>query len=1294
MYGLILASAITTPVLASTTIDAHADTIYVSQDDSTKKMIESSQLRVWMQQGGRYGLQLKSNGAFIFFGQDSAYIYITRGEPFPTTGIPSNFQNLAIKSFTVSSNGIEQIRTDGTFDYVFRLSIINATTMGAYMKAEIEMRNLTPYPAVAGASFNIDTMVNGNDQSPFRIIPNGWDAFNNGVQVTAYYRDVFNVTNADAIYLGHYAQQYPMPIGSFYNGQEIYPGDSGAGFYYNPKSIPAYSSRKESWIMGMGPKNSPPSFVMSAPADNQTLYLGQTLPISGTVRDTDVGDRLQVKWAIDGGAENILTTMTANGIDQPFNYNYTLPSNLSEGWHTLQVWVMDDKGGVSSANTRRFYVNTFVTPGAPTFSNITANQLSLTFDKKSNVASTVYEVHRADNNSTTQLGTGNTLTQTGLSPNTLYQFKVRAKNTSNVYTDYSPTSSIYTLANQPTVGSLDSTVNGQVSLYWGANLNPSHTTYHYEVRRVSDNVAVKSGDTTATSAIVTGIPTNTAYNVYVKAVNGNQKGTAETLLGQFYQDTIAPTVTISQSTTAWINGDVTLTLQATDDKSGIRSIELPNGNILTNANSASFVVTQNGNYTFKVTDNSGNVTSKTITISNIDKTAPSINLTPNPASWTNKDVQINASATDVGSGVKRIQLPNGNWVNGNSTSYSVAKNGLYEFVVEDNVGHVTKRTINVSNIDKDVPNAPNLEINGIENYWVNQDVIATITDNGDEGGSGYHIEYSLSGAITEDWRTYISPVKVTKDGITTIYARVVDNAGNISPVVSKTMKIDQNAPELTITPNIKLLTNTDVILNVKAVDVATGVKRIQLPNGNWVNSDETNYTVSENGTYTFKAEDNFGHIRTVHYVVSNIKKNVLITPIREVDVEHHADDALSGVAEMQFRNEDGAWSTWEAYNANKKAWVLSPVDGLKHVWVRFKDKVGNISDPIEDIIILDMTKPIATFLEINDDDTYTKSRNVKLNLKGTDALTGVQDMYLSNDNVNWTKLPYDENPDWILSEGEGIKTVYLKVSDKAGNISDIITDTIFMDTVKPLANILINNGDVFTPTRDVMLTLTYSDIGGSGVDKVKIIEGDREYTLPAPTPNSPVTIPWTLDFGVVRTVSIVVTDKAGNISNIVSDTIIVDKLTVQQFTLENVVNPLVFNKNNPFEPKVWAFEPQDMIAGGDITFSMDIKQAVEEGYVDDSVTYKVEVVGDSYHQAFTGEMRKAKNHYTQTITIPKDTPTGAKVFITATAKRVLNVSPYDTQIVYFPGGEDASQKALVGIVKGNIYDSIRFNETK
>ncbi len=64
----------------------------------------------------------------------------------------------------------------------------------------------------------------------------------------------------------------------------------------------------------------------------------------------------------------------------------------------------------------------------------------------------------------------------------------------------------------------------------------------------------------------------------------------------------------------------------------------------------------------------------------------------------------------------------------------------------------------------------------------------------------------------------------------------------------------------------------------------------------------------------------------------------------------------SNIAEMQFRNEDAAWSVPEPY-ATTKTWTLSAEDGTKTVSVMFKDAAGNWSGAYAATITLDRAAP-------------------------------------------------------------------------------------------------------------------------------------------------------------------------------------------------------------------------------------------------------------------------------------------------------------------------------------------------
>ncbi len=71
---------------------------------------------------------------------------------------------------------------------------------------------------------------------------------------------------------------------------------------------------------------------------------------------------------------------------------------------------------------------------------------------------------------------------------------------------------------------------------------------------------------------------------------------------------------------------------------------------------------------------------------------------------------------------------------------------------------------------------------------------------------------------------------------------------------------------------------------------------------------------------------------------------------------HLAAFDTNGVAEMKFSNDNINYSIPEAYAASK-AWTLTPGDGTKTVYARFKDNAGNWSSAYSDTIVLDAIPP-------------------------------------------------------------------------------------------------------------------------------------------------------------------------------------------------------------------------------------------------------------------------------------------------------------------------------------------------
>lgn len=55
------------------------------------------------------------------------------------------------------------------------------------------------------------------------------------------------------------------------------------------------------------------------------------------------------------------------------------------------------------------------------------------------------------------------------------------------------------------------------------------------------------------------------------------------------------------------------------------------------------------------------------------------------------------------------------------------------------------------------------------------------------------IEYRLTGSTVKDWTTYTGPFTISNEGITTVEAKVYDEAGNITNI-TQNIKLDKTSP--------------------------------------------------------------------------------------------------------------------------------------------------------------------------------------------------------------------------------------------------------------------------------------------------------------------------------------------------------------------------------------------------------------------------------------------------------------------------------------------------------------------
>ena len=196
-----------------------------------------------------------------------------------------------------------------------------------------------------------------------------------------------------------------------------------------------------------------------------------------------------------------------------------------------------------------------------------------------------------------------------------------------------------------------------------------------------------------------------------------------------------------------------------------------------------------------------------------------------------------------------------------------------------------------------------------------------------------------------------------------------------------------------------------------------------------------------------------------------------------------ASDTPSGMgvgAQMQFSDDGVNYSAPEAY-AISKSYSLPGGDGLKTVYVQYKDVAGNWSAPVSDTITLDTDPPTGTIL-INGDAAYATSSPVTLTLSSPDSAL----MQFNNENGAWSSWEtYATSKIWPLSDGDGAKTVYAQFKDAAGNVStESISDDITLDTSVPTIDIGAPSVKS-TATGPVTYEITYG-----GPDAVTLADGD------------------------------------------------------------------------------------------------------------------------------------------------------------------------------------------------------------
>jgi hypothetical protein len=254
-------------------------------------------------------------------------------------------------------------------------------------------------------------------------------------------------------------------------------------------------------------------------------------------------------------------------------------------------------------------------------------------------------------------------------------------------------------------------------------------------------------------------------------------------------------------------------------------------------------------------------------------------------------------------------------------------------------------------------------------------------------GSGLaKMSFSSDGIVWSAWE----PFNTTRnwelsmgDGIKTLYLRTQDKTGNKADAISDTIILDTTAPRdlvIEINDNEQYTNIRRLEASLMATDAGSGVAEMSysydsinwLPWEPFVQSKHI-YLSSEasNGEKKifYKVRDAVGNIAEPVYdniildteppysLSITINEGNMETNSTRIKLELFAKDLISGIDKISFSLDGEKWSPWEEYSESK-TYDLSSGDGVKTVFFKVKDKLGNVAEPASTTIMLNTTKTI------------------------------------------------------------------------------------------------------------------------------------------------------------------------------------------------------------------------------------------------------------------------------------------------------------------------------------------------
>jgi len=370
-------------------------------------------------------------------------------------------------------------------------------------------------------------------------------------------------------------------------------------------------------------------------------------------------------------------------------------------------------------------------------------------------------------------------------------------------------------------------------------------------------------------------------------------------------------------------------------------------------------------------------------------------------------------------------------------------------------------------------------------------------------------------------------------------------------------------------------TNQDVTVYVEAKDTITGLSTYSFNDGSsYISSPKKTYSSNTSNVITIK--DNVGNIsKEYSFTINKIDKTPPTCTVRGGSSTWINETSSTQSRKVTATCEDtgGSGCVVESFSKTYSSNINTTTAGAKgnNDGGSVSDNAGNtVTCPANRTVKIDKNSPDAPTVALVNKDWNSRENDTWYNhniyVSGStnssnpnpsssdEGDSGIAKYQISKDNNSWRDWSYDSASDYYKISTEGTTYRYIRAVDGAGNISNITTKTIKVDKTDPSApTVALVNSDWNSRENNTWYNHNIyvsgsanssnpnpnsTDTGGSGIAKYQISKDNNswiDWSYNSTSDYYRISTEGTT-YRYIRTV-----DGAGNISNITTKTIKVDK---------------------------------------------------------------------------------------------------------------------------------------------------------